>query len=143
VGLGKDIPLRKTLLRLRHLLDIAQVQPTHISVIVAPDLPHYYGTVDAVAVGVGGVWLPCLWHIQPTMWQVKWPDDIKAAVRQGMLSMADCKSAAYFTVIQECMLDHLLGGEVAGVSTHMFSDNTPTVGCIKCKSSGGKSTSVN
>jgi hypothetical protein len=29
VGLGKDNPLWRTLLRLRHLLDIAQAQPTH------------------------------------------------------------------------------------------------------------------
>jgi hypothetical protein len=115
VGLGKDNPLRRTILRLCHLLDIAQAQLTHISAIVTPDLPHYYGTVvDAAVVEAGGMWLPCLRHIQPTMWQVKWPDDIKAAVRQGMLSMADCESAAYF--IQECMLDHLLGGEVVGIS---------------------------
>jgi hypothetical protein len=91
-----------------------------------------------MAVGAGGVWSPCLRGIQRTMWQFKWPDDIEAVARQGMLSMADCKSAAYF--IQECMLDHLLDGEVAGVLTHVFSDNTPTVGRIKRKSSRGEST---
>jgi hypothetical protein len=40
VGLGKDNPLRRTILRLHLLLDIAQAQPTHILAIVTPDLPH-------------------------------------------------------------------------------------------------------
>jgi hypothetical protein len=39
--------------------------------------------------------------------------------------MADCESGAYF--VQECLLDHLLNGQVAGVSTHNFLDNTPMV----------------
>jgi hypothetical protein len=42
--------------------------------------------------------------------------------------MANCKSVAYF--VQECILDHLLDGKVVRVSTHNFSDNTPTVGQI-------------
>jgi hypothetical protein len=38
--------------------------------------------------------------------------DIKQAIQDGTLSMADCKSAAYF--VQECILDHLLDGKVVG-----------------------------
>jgi hypothetical protein len=38
--------------------------------------------------------------------------DIKQAIRDGTLSMADSKSAAYF--VQECILDHLLDGKVGG-----------------------------
>jgi hypothetical protein len=53
---------------------------------------------------------------------------------EGRLSMADCKSGAYF--VQECLLDHLLNGDGAGVSTHNFSDNTPTVGWINRHTSG-------
>jgi hypothetical protein len=135
IGLGKTT---LSLMRLRHLLDIAQAQPTHILAIVAPGLLHYYGTADAVVVGAGGVWLPCLRDIQPTMWQVKWPDEIEAAVRHGTLSMEDCELGAYF--LQECLLDHLLGGDEAGISTHVFFNNTPMVGRIKRKSSGGEST---
>jgi hypothetical protein len=59
---------------------------------------------------------------------MKWPPNIEQAIRDGMLSMADCKSAAYF--VQECILDHLLDGKVMGVSTQNFLDNTPTVGRI-------------
>lgn len=51
--------------------------------------------------------------------------------------MADCKSAAYF--IQEFLLDHLLHSQVAGVSSFNWSDNTPTVGRITHRSSGGES----
>jgi hypothetical protein len=51
--------------------------------------------------------------------------------------MADCESAAYF--VQECILDHLLDGKVAGVSTHNFLDNTPTVEWITRHTSGGQS----
>jgi hypothetical protein len=51
--------------------------------------------------------------------------------------MADCELGAYF--VQECLLDHLLNGDGAGVSTHNFSDNTPTVGWINRHTSGGES----
>jgi hypothetical protein len=52
--------------------------------------------------------------------------------------MADCESGAYF--VQECLLDHLLNGQVAGVSTHNFLDNTPMVGQITRHISRGEST---
>jgi hypothetical protein len=42
-------------------------------------------------------------------------------------------------VVQECLLDHLLKGQVAGVSTHNFLDNTPMVGRITCHTSRGES----
>jgi hypothetical protein len=51
--------------------------------------------------------------------------------------MADCESGAYF--VQECLLDHLLNGQVARVSTHNFSDNTPTVRWITHHTSRGES----
>jgi hypothetical protein len=51
--------------------------------------------------------------------------------------MADCELGAYF--VQECILDHLLQGRVVGISTHNFSDNTPTVGQITKHKSRGES----
>jgi hypothetical protein len=85
----------------------------------------------------GGVWLPCTEHIRPTIWHLKRPADIETAVKERKLSMADCESGAYF--VQECILDHLLQGRVAGISTHHFSDNMPTVGQITKHKSRGKS----
>ena len=137
VALGQHSTLRRTLRRMVELMDVAQLRPSHICEIVPPDLPHYYGTLDAAAVGAGGVWLPCTRYLHPTVWRVKWPADIEQAVRDGTLTMADCESAAYF--IQECLLDHLLDGQVAGVSSFNWSDNTPTVGRITRRTSGGES----
>jgi hypothetical protein len=102
-------------------MDLAQASPAHICTVVPPNLPHYHGTLDAVAVraGGGGIWLPCTEHIRPTIWCLKWPADIKTVVREGKLSMANCESGAYF--VQECILNHLLQGRVVGISTHNFS----------------------
>jgi hypothetical protein len=93
--------------------------------------------LDVATVGARGVWLPGTDFIWPTVWRLKWPPDIKQAIRDGTLSMANCESAAYF--VQECIRDHLLDGKVTGVFTHNFSDNTPTVGRITCHTSGGES----
>jgi hypothetical protein len=114
-----------------------QARPTHITVVVPPHLQHYHGTLDATAIGASGVWLPRTHFIWPTIWRLKWPPDIKLAVREGRLSMADCESGAYF--VQECLLDHLLNGQVARGSTHNFSDNTPMVGRITHHTSRGES----
>jgi hypothetical protein len=139
VGLGKGTPLRRTLQQVRNIMDLAQASLAHIYTIVPPNLPHYHRTLDAAAVGAGGggVWLPCTEHIRPTIWHLKRPADIETAVKERKLSMADCESGAYF--VQECILDHLLQGRVAGISTHHFSDNMPTVGQITKHKSRGKS----
>jgi hypothetical protein len=129
VGLRKGSKIRKVLERMAHIMDLAQARPAHITVVVPPHLPHYHGTLDAATVGAGGAWLPGT--------HFKWPPDLKLAVREGRLSMVDCESEAYF--VQECLLDHLLNGQVAGVSTLNFSDNTPTVGRITHHTSRGES----
>jgi hypothetical protein len=120
-----------------HIMDLAQARPAHITVVVPPHLPHYHGTLDATTIGASGVWLPGTHFIWPTIWHLKWPPDIELAVPEERLSMADCESGAYF--VQECLLDHLLNGQVARVSTHNFSDNTPMVGLITHHTSGGES----
>jgi len=137
VGLGKGTPIRRAFTRVRDLMDLAQTRPSHICEIVAPSLPAIYGPMDAAAIGAGGVLLPCTKYLQPTVWRVQWPDDITQAVRAGTISMADCESIAYF--IQECLIDHLLEGKVEGLSSFIWSDNTPTVGRITKRSSGGES----
>jgi hypothetical protein len=96
VGLGRDSKLCKVLEKMVHIMDLAQARPAHITVVVPPHLPHYHGTLDAAEVGAGGVRLPGTDFIWPTVWRLKWPPNIKQAIRDGSLSMADCKSAAYF-----------------------------------------------
>ena len=74
------------------------------------------------------LWLPCTRWLQPCVWRVEWPDDIQKAIRQGTLTMVDCEFAAYF--MGECMLDDLLEGPIAGISSFAITDNSPTEGIV-------------
>lgn len=137
VGLGKKSRTRRAFEYGLALMEANRDRPTHIAEIVPPSLPHVYGTTDAAAVGAGGVWLPCTRWVQPTVWRFQFPADIDQAVRDDELTMADCESAANF--IGECLLDDILCGGVAGLSSFLWSDNTPTVGRIQKQASKGKS----
>ncbi len=131
VGLGKKSELREVLADLRELIALSATHPSHITELVPPDLPHYYGTVDAAAIGFGGVLLPCTKWLPPTVWRVEMPSQLRRRVEEGSLTMVDCEFAAYF--IGNCLLhDELLaaGGRVAGMNSHFYSDNSPTVGIV-------------
>ena len=138
VGLRVGGTLRATFEIFATLIEDAQTHPSHIAEIVPPDLPHYHGTTDASGVGAGGVWLPCTEWLHPTVWRLEWPDDIKRAVRNGTLSMVDCEFAAYF--IAECMIDDLSERPVAGLSTFLWTDNSPTEAIVQRQASRAKST---
>jgi len=129
VGLSPDNPnvVRETLEDLVPLLEASYHNPSHITELVGPDLPHYYGYVDACAGGVGGVWLPSTRWLQPIVWRVPWPEDIRKEVQKedGTVNNNDVEAAAVF--IAECLLDDYLGGDTAGVSSYLGSDNTSTV----------------
>ena len=133
VGLGASSELRESLETFKALLEIAHLQPTHITELVPPSLPHLYGYVDAAAVGTGGVWLPCTQWLHPCVWRLAFPPDISNAVRAGTLTMGDCEAAAVF--IAECMLEDLLHGNTSGLSTHLGSDNKNAVGWYSRKAS--------
>ena len=135
VGLGKGSEVRETLADFDHLLGLARHHPSHITEIVPPDLPHYYGYVDFSAVGMGGVWLPCTRWLPPVVWRARNPPHVEAEVRKmnGAINNNDGECAAI--VVGEFLLDHLLGGDVAGVSTHLGSDNSASVGQQQRKAS--------
>ena len=127
VGLGKKSELRETLEDMQDLLDLAHSQPSHITELVPPDLPHYYGTVDASSSGFGGVLLPCTRWLPPTVWRVEMPADLRTAVIDGRLTMVDCEFVGYF--IGNCHLYDLVeasGEDLPGMCSHFFSDNSPT-----------------
>ena len=131
VGLGKHSQLREALEDMLEHLRLTGAEPSHITEIVPPDLPHYYGTVDASAAGLGGVLLPCTRWMEPLVWRLEMPPDLRRAVEQGTLTMVDCEFAAYF--IGELLLQDLVlaeHGTLAGMHSHFFSDNSPTVGII-------------
>ena len=128
VGLAKDSELRETLVDMRRLLDLGTAWPSHITEIVPPSLPHYYGYVDFAACGLGGVWLPCTRWLQPIVWRLQTPPDIAALARTpgSSISNSDGEAAAVF--VGELLLSHVLGDNIAGISTHLGSDNSATVG---------------
>jgi len=55
VSIGKKSELRETLTMFIPLLELSYSHPSHISEITSPDLPHYYGYIDAAAGNVGSV----------------------------------------------------------------------------------------
>ena len=128
VGLKKNSELRETLESFVPLLEASHTHPSHISELVGSDLPHYHGYVDAAAIGVGGVWLPCTEWINPVVWRFQWPDDICEEVKKadGKINNNDVEAAATF--MGNVMLEEdMLRGKTAGVSTHLGSDNSSTV----------------
>jgi hypothetical protein len=135
VGLGRTSELRETLSAFLPLLEAAHDHPSHITELVPPDLPHYYGYGDAAAVGVGGTVLPCTRWILPLVWRAEWPKDIADEVRkkQGSVSNSNVEAAAAY--LAECILDDELGGSTAGVSSYIGTDNKPTESWFNRKAS--------
>jgi hypothetical protein len=127
IGLGKNSDLREALEAFIPMLENAHTRPSHISELVGPDLPHFYGYVDLAACGFGVVWLPSSRWMQPLVWRVKSPPDIEYEVQKenGYINNNDGEAGAVF--IAELMLDHILAGNTAGVATHLGSDNSSTV----------------
>ncbi len=127
VGLGKGSDVREALTALVPHMKLAEIMPVHITEIVAPDLPHIYGGVDAAAVGMGGYIAPCTLFFIPIVWRVAFPDDIRKHVEsQGnVITNSDVEAIAAF--VFECMIDDILEGRTEGISSFLWSDNTPTV----------------
>ena len=144
VGLGRKSELREALVIFRSLLQLATKDPTHITEIVGPSLPHFYGSVDASAQGMGGVILPCTRWLQPTVWRMEMPTGLRRQVEEGRLTIADCEAVAWF--LQECLLDELLlaeGSDTAGISSFTWSDNAPTVSWANRRASKAESPTPN
>jgi len=122
---GSDV--REALESLVPHMKMAETVPVHITELVAPDLPHYHGGVDAAAVGMGGYILPCTRHTIPIVWRIAFPDDIRRHVEsQGnVITNSDVEAIAAF--VFECMIDDVVQGRTEGISTFLWSDNTPTV----------------
>ena len=128
VGLGKHSEAREALVACDGLLRLMMEQPSHITEIVPPNLPHFYCYVDFAATGIGGVVLPCTKWIQPTVWRFKNPKAIEALARTWGSSVSNSDGEAAAVLISEFSLEEWTGEDTAGISTHIGSDNTPTVG---------------
>jgi len=76
--------------------------------------------------------------MHPVVWCCEWPEDITQGVRDGTISMVDCEFAAYF--IGECMLDELSEWPIAGLSSFLWMDNSPTEAIVLRQAPRAKST---
>ena len=140
VGLGLKSELRETLEEMAFLVHQAHLRPSHICELVPTDLPHFYTYNDASSFGAGGVILPCTKWIPPTVWRYQYPADITAQIQQhgnNTITNTDAEASALF--IAECLLDHLLDGNVAGDNTLHCSDNSPCAANFQRRASRGKS----
>ena len=130
VSLAQDSDVREALSALVPHMHMARLIPVHITEIVAPDLPHIHGGVDAAAVGMGGYACPCTMFFVPITWRVDFPDDIRRHVEsQGnVITNSDVEAIAGF--VYECMVEDLVG-RTEGISSFLWSDNTPTVSWLQ------------
>jgi len=83
--------------------------------------------IGAAAVSMDGYILPCTRHTIPIVWRIAFPDDIRRHVEsQGnVITNSDVEAIAAF--VFECMIDDVVQGRTEGISTFLWSNNTPTV----------------
>jgi hypothetical protein len=139
VGLGNKSSLRHTLEDFAYLLSQTQDNPLHISEIVGTETLHIYGYTDACRQGMGGVILPAMKWVPPTVWRFEFPEDIVALFDAGRLSVNDLELAANFAA--ERMAETLLLSDITGLNSWFGSDNTATVSWKTKKASRAKSNS--
>jgi len=98
IGLGKKSEVREALLDITVLLKLLSHRPTHVKEIV-PDMPKFAGYHDAAAEGGGGVWFALEQAMNPLVWKIQFPEDIKNSVvsdtnRTGSITNSDLELAA-------------------------------------------------
>jgi hypothetical protein len=128
IGLAKTSEVREVLSQFDLMLEASCQEPTHITELMGPHLPHFYGYCDASAEGAGGVWLPCTRHCPAIVWRLKWPPWVEREVRKqkgGRITNSDVECAAVF--LMECLVEQYLTVQSAGLATWVGSDNNPSV----------------
>jgi hypothetical protein len=125
VGLGKHSKLRRILEDYVFFLSRAHTNPSHITELVGPALPHIYGYTDASRTGMGGTLLPATKWIAPTVWRLQYPPDIVELFDNRHISINDLELAANF--LTERIGEYELAGDMQGLNSWLGSDNTATV----------------
>lgn len=124
----KWIPIKQSSLVWEALTDFATLlrqigsRPTHCKELVA-GLPSYLGYSDASRDGGGGVWTSGTDKLQPTVWRLEWPDDIKEAFDKNILSINDLEAAT--VLLHWLVLEQLADIKHKHVGT--WCDNTSSV----------------
>jgi hypothetical protein len=130
VGLPKGSDIRPSLVLSTKLLDLMLEQPSHITELVPPDLPDYYGYVDYAACGFRGVLLyfHALNGSNHQYGGSRHPPTLNTKHGCSRAPLAIVTEGAAAVIIQELSLEHWTGCDTHGISTLVGSDNSPTVG---------------
>ena len=114
------------------LLHQASSRPTHVRELVE-HTPSYRGFVDASKWGVGGVWFSGIHHIEPIVWFLPWPEDIRAAFcssanPDGAITISDLELAGIFIHFLALEAHALHSGQtLKHRSVAIWCDNLPAV----------------
>ena len=127
IGLPKNGTVRVALLDLAKLTKKLAERPTHVREIV-PQPPDYIGLCDASGFGAGGVWFGGEKGLDPVIWRVDFPKQIRDALvsdanPKGTLTNSDLEMAG--TLLQAIVLEQVTNMRHAHALT--FCDNTPAV----------------
>ena len=114
----------------RTLLKEAAREPTTAKELVMGS-PEFLGWVDASGEGVGGGWLPGKEALEPTMWRLEWPQEIRRRLitptnPEGDLDINDLEMAG--KLLAWLVLEGLVGVEnLRFKHVGLFSDNMAAV----------------
>jgi hypothetical protein len=119
--------LRDALQDFGTLIKVLGTRPSHCRELVVDD-PGYIGYCDASKLGAGGVWLSGTRLLQPIVWRVEWPEDIRNNVVSfdnptGTITNSDLEMAGM--LLHFLVLEHLV--HLKHVHVAAWCDNTPTV----------------
>ena len=96
--------------------------------------PDYIGVCNASSHGVGGVVFGEKDECIPTVFWWEWPEDIKSSYKKKVITNSDLKMAGllYLWLVMEEVCGDLREKRVA-----LFSDNSPTMGWVRCLATRG------
>jgi hypothetical protein len=120
-------PLRDALQDFATIIKVLGKRPTHCRELVAMD-PGYVGFCDASTLGTGGVWFAGAKSLNPVVWRMEWPEDIRNNVvsfdnPHGTITNSDLEMAGM--VLHYLVLEHLV--DLRHVHVAAWCNNTPTV----------------
>eukprot|EP00957_Ditylum_brightwellii_P035544 2694922-Ditylum_brightwellii.AAC.1 len=71
--------IREALIDWTFLVKYLKAHPTSVRQLVE-DYPSYLGYMDVCLLGAGGVWMSGTDSLQPMMWQIEWPPEVRTRI---------------------------------------------------------------
>ena len=114
------------------LIRLMSSRPTHAKELIEHK-PSYQGLVDASKWGVGGVWFGGTSTLEPFVWYIPWPQDIRDELctsenRNGSLAISDLELMGIFMhfLALEAKLNRM-GRDLVHATVAIWCDNLPAV----------------